>query len=144
MLANFWMLAAGASPPPPVPSGAPGGAVPRPDCAQGGAQNMIFMVLLMVFVFWLLLIRPQRKREEEQRKFLDALKPKDEVVTHSGIIGEIVSIKENEVVLRVDARKDVQLTVARSVIASRWSKKGEVPAASSAPVPPAAGEAPKP
>jgi len=81
-----------------------------------GMLNFVVLIAFMFLLLWLLAIRPQKKREQEHRRLLDALKPKDRVVTSGGIYGEIVSMKENEVILRVDQKKDVQMTVARRSI----------------------------
>ena len=107
-------------------SGSPG----SPSAAPAGAgplYSMIFYMALIFFVVWLLMIRPQKKREQEHQQFVESLKPRDEVVTASGLWGEIVTVREKEVVLRVDPRKDVQVTVARHSILARRSAEGETP-----------------
>lgn len=56
-------------------------------------------LVLMIVVFYFFLIRPQKKREKETQKMQSELQVGDEIVTTSGIVGIIVSIKEDTVLL---------------------------------------------
>jgi preprotein translocase subunit YajC len=57
-------------------------------------------MILLVVVFYFILIRPQQKRAKEQAKMLAALKAGDRVLTASGIIATVTSVKEKTVFLR--------------------------------------------
>ena len=61
----------------------------------------IFLVLIFA-VFYFLLIRPQRKRQSEHRMLIEELQKGDKVITIGGIYGEIDSIGEQELILRVE------------------------------------------
>ncbi|MCL0029997.1 preprotein translocase subunit YajC [Dehalococcoidia bacterium] len=61
----------------------------------------IFLVLIFA-VFYFLLIRPQRKRQSEHRMLIEGLQKGDKVITIGGIYGEIDSIDEQELILRVE------------------------------------------
>ena len=56
------------------------------------------MVLIFV-VFYFLLIRPQKKREKETQNMRNTIQVGDEIVTAGGIIGRVVSIKEDNLVI---------------------------------------------
>ena len=56
-------------------------------------------LILMFVVFYFILIRPQKKREKEVQKMRENIEIADEVVTIGGIIGRIVSIKDDTVVI---------------------------------------------
>ena len=75
--------------------------------------------LLVTFVFiaigWCLIVRPQQQRMREQRELVAALAPGDRVITAGGIHGELVSVDDETVELRVAA--GVVLTIARPAIA---------------------------
>ena len=76
---------------------------PPPANGQGSQPNPVtafLPMILLVVIFYFILIRPQQKRAKEQRKMLEAIKSGDEVVTASGIIGTIVTIKDRKVTLR--------------------------------------------
>jgi len=59
----------------------------------------------------LLLIRPQQKKAKEQAEVLKTLKPNDRVVTSAGLIGVVISVKDNAVSLRCGDSK-IEVTKA--------------------------------
>jgi preprotein translocase subunit YajC len=59
-------------------------------------------LLLIIVVFYFFMIRPQMKRQKELKKFREALKKGDKVITTGGIYGKIVDIEEHTVLLEVD------------------------------------------
>lgn len=91
--------------------------------AAAPQQNplMAFLpMILLVVVFYFILIRPQQKRAKEQRKLLEGLKSGDKVVTSSGLIGEVITVKDTTVTLRCS---DSKLEVTKeSVVAITESK----------------------
>jgi len=65
-------------------------------------------MVLLVIVFYFVLIRPQQKRAKELAKLVSSLKAGDKVVTASGIIGTVTSVKDRTVALRSgDAKMEV-------------------------------------
>ena len=69
---------------------------------QGPAQNpfMAFLpMILLVVVFYFVLLRPQQQRAKKQAQLLSGLKSGDKVVTASGILGTVISVKDNSVTL---------------------------------------------
>ena len=56
-------------------------------------------LILMIVVFYFLLIRPQKKRDKEVQKMRENIEIADEIVTIGGIIGDIVSIKDDSIVI---------------------------------------------
>ncbi|MBI5788287.1 MAG: preprotein translocase subunit YajC [Candidatus Schekmanbacteria bacterium] len=83
---------------------------------------MQFVPLILIFVvFYFLLIRPQQKKQKEAREMLDALKKGDKVITSGGIYGEIESIKDNIVSLKIADK--VKIDVARNAIQSKQNDK---------------------
>ena len=56
-------------------------------------------LILMIVVFYFLLIRPQKKRDKEVQKMRENIEIADEIVTIGGIIGRIVSIKDDTIVI---------------------------------------------
>ena len=83
-----------------------------PSNGQPGQQanpliSFLPMVLLVV-VFYFILIRPQQQRAKQQKKMLEALKSGDKVITASGIIGVVITVKDKSVSLRsADAKFEV-------------------------------------
>lgn len=64
------------------------------------AFPLIFLVLMIV-VFYFFLIRPQSKRRKEQQQLIAGLSVGDEVITAGGIVGEISSVTDDWVSLKV-------------------------------------------
>lgn len=74
-----------------------------PTPAAGPPPNLIMQfapMILLVVVFYFILIRPQQKRAKQQAKMLAALKAGDKVVTASGLIGTVITVKDRAVMLR--------------------------------------------
>ena len=59
----------------------------------------IGMLVMVVVVFYFFGIRPQKKQEKETKAMRDSLQVGDEITTIGGIIGKIISIKEETVMI---------------------------------------------
>ena len=59
----------------------------------------IGMIVVIFVVFYFFMIRPQKKQERAQNEMRNNLAVGDEITTIGGIIGKIVSIKEETLVL---------------------------------------------
>ncbi len=56
-------------------------------------------ILLVVVAMYFILIRPQKKREKETQKMRNNVQVGDEITTSGGIIGRVVSLREDTVVI---------------------------------------------
>ena len=54
----------------------------------------VAMIVVLFVVFYFFGIRPQKKQEKQLAEMRDSLKVGDEITTIGGIIGKVVSIKE--------------------------------------------------
>ena len=59
----------------------------------------IVIIILMFVAMYFFMIRPQKKQERETNEMRNNLKVGDEITTIGGIIGKIVSIKEETVMI---------------------------------------------
>ena len=78
----------------------------------GQPQQPVWMtfapMILLVIVFYFILIRPQQQRAKQQVKLIASLKSGDKVITSSGIVGVVITVKERTVSLRsMDAKMEV-------------------------------------
>lgn len=73
--------------------------------AEGGGMSMILMMVIMVIVFYFFLIRPENKKKKEAAEMRNALKVGDNITTIGGIVGDVVSIKEDNLVIETSADK---------------------------------------
>lgn len=82
-------------------------------------------IALMVLVFYFLLIRPEKKRSKKMKEMLDNLQVADEVVTTGGIIGRVLSVKEDTVLIETGSDR-TRLRVLRSSIAENRTVHDDV------------------
>ncbi len=75
----------------------------------------IGMIVVVVVVFYFFGIRPQKKQEKEVAAMRDALTVGDEITTIGGIIGKIVSIKEETVTIET-SRDRTKIRILRSAV----------------------------
>ena len=75
---------------------------------------MIGFLALMFVAFYFLIIRPQRKRQKDQQAVLSALKPGDSIVTIGGIFGQIESMADDSLVIKIESGT---LRIARQAVA---------------------------
>ncbi|MBE6687362.1 MAG: preprotein translocase subunit YajC [Ruminococcaceae bacterium] len=81
---------------------------------EGNLFSIIAMVAIIP-IFYFLLIRPQKKQEKETKAMRDNLEVGDEITTIGGIIGEIISIKEETVM--IETGKDrTKIRILRSAV----------------------------
>ena len=107
---------------------------------KGKANKMENMLPLLGIVFlfvimYFFMIRPQKKQERKDAEMRDALAVGDEVTTIGGIIGKVVSIKEETFVLETTkdrtkirflkgAIRSVDVKIA-DVVAAQAAEKAE-------------------
>jgi len=72
---------------------------------MGAGANQLVMIVLMIGVFYFFMIRPQMKKQKELKKFREALKPGDKVVTIGGIRGKILEISDATVLIQSEGTK---------------------------------------
>ena len=83
------------------------------NAASGSAANQktssIQMIVLMVVLFalmYFMMIRPQKKRQKEEQEMRNALEIGDEIVTIGGIVGRVVTIRENDLIIETGADRN--------------------------------------
>lgn len=88
---------------------------------QGGPGISAFILQIgaLIAIFYFILIRPQRRQQEQHKRLLASLQRGDKILTASGIVGEVVHIKDDEVTIRSGEAKFV---IVRSGIASITSR----------------------
>jgi preprotein translocase subunit YajC len=81
---------------------------PQPGQPQQSALMTFAPMILLVVVFYFILIRPQQQRAKQQARLIAGLKSGDKVVTSSGIIGVVITVRDQTVYLRsADAKMEV-------------------------------------
>ena len=95
---------------------------PMEPNATGQGIKMIGMMAIFVVIMWFLMIAPQRKQAKKQDLMLKALRAGDKIVTASGIIGVVLSIKDRSVSIR---SADTKLEILKSAVADVTEHGGE-------------------
>ncbi len=105
--------------------------VETPSAADAGGNTVVTLlttllpIVLIVVIFYFLLIRPEKKRSKKMKDMLDNLQVADEVVTTGGIIGRVLSVKEDTVLIETGSDR-TRLRVLRSSIAENRTVHDEV------------------
>ena len=85
--------------------------------------TMILMLGGILVVMYFFMIRPQKKQEREQNDMRNNLAVGDEITTIGGIIGKIVSIKEETCVIETSHER-TKIRILKSAV-SRVDVKAE-------------------
>lgn len=80
-----------------------------------GDASSLMMIVMMLVVFYFFMIRPQMKKQKELKKFREAMKPGDKVVTIGGIHGKILEMADSTVLISSEGTK---IRIEKSAIAS--------------------------
>lgn len=91
--------------------------------STGGSWITIVMLVALVVVMYFVMIRPSKKQEKEQKNMLSNLQVGDEITTIGGIIGRVVSIKEETLVLETSHDR-THIRILKSAV-SRVDVKAE-------------------
>ena len=97
----------------------------EPSGDAGSPWVTIIMIVGLVLVFYFFVIRPQKKQEKQDAEMRDSLAVGDEVTTIGGIIGKVVSIKDETFVLET-TRDCTKIRFLRGAIRSIDVKIQEV------------------
>ncbi len=89
----------------------------------GGSLTLILMLVAMVAVFYFFGIRPQKKQEKENAAMRNNLAVGDEITTIGGIIGKVVSIKEETCVIETSHER-TKIRILKTAV-SRVDVKAE-------------------
>ena len=65
--------------------------------SQTSIWSSVLMMAVVLVVFYFMLIRPQNKKEKAQQIMRSEMQIGDEIVTIGGIVGRVISIKDDTV-----------------------------------------------
>jgi preprotein translocase subunit YajC len=84
--------------------------------------STVGMFVLMGIMLYLLMIRPQQKKAKEHAALLKAVRAGDRIVTSSGIVAVVVTVKEKTLTIR---SADAKFEITKSAIAEITERSGE-------------------
>ncbi|MDD6464196.1 MAG: preprotein translocase subunit YajC [Clostridiaceae bacterium] len=77
--------------------------------ATSGKSGSLSMILMMAAIFalmYFLMIRPQKKKQKEEQAMRDNLQIGDEITTIGGIVGKIVTVKDDTLIIETGADRN--------------------------------------
>ena len=80
-------------------------------------SSTIWIILLAFVAVYFFMIRPKKKKEQEANSIRHNIRVGDEITTVDGIIGEIISIKEETVMIETGKAR-TRIRILRSSIAN--------------------------
>ena len=84
--------------------------------------GQLLPLLLIFVVAYFFMIRPQMKRQKDEKKFADALKKGDKIITKSGLHGKVLEINDKDYSCVIETMAG-KLKFDRSAISMELSKK---------------------
>ena len=72
----------------------------------GGNWTMILMMVGVFVIMYFLMIRPQKKKQKEEQAMRDNLQIGDEITTIGGIVGKIVTVKDDSLIIETGADRN--------------------------------------
>ena len=94
------------------------------SAANGGGASMLVMMIVLIAVFYFFMIRPENKRKKESQAMRDAIKVGDNITTIGGIIGDVVSVKDDSIVIETSADR-VRVEFAKFAISTNNTAEKE-------------------
>jgi len=84
--------------------------------AEGASMvTTIVMLVAMIAIFYFFMYRPQKKQEKETNAMRNGLQVGDEITTIGGIIGKIVSIKDETVLIETSNERN-KIRILRTAV----------------------------
>ncbi len=97
---------------------------PAAASGQGQGANSYTIIIMMVAVFaimYFVTIRPQKKRQKEEQEMRNSLEIGDEIITIGGIVGKVVTIREEDLVIETGADRN-RMTIQRWAVNTNKTK----------------------
>ena len=78
---------------------------------NGAGSWMYYLVtfgplVLIVVLMYFIMIRPQRKKQKEEQKMRNSLRVGDEITTIGGIVGRVVTVKDDSIIIETGADRN--------------------------------------
>jgi len=95
--------------------------------SKSGGIQMIVLLVLMVAVMYFTMIRPQKKRQKQEQQMRNDLEVGDEITTVGGIVGRVVTVKEDSLIIETGADR-TRLKITRAAIGTNNTKQEQLEA----------------
>lgn len=85
------------------------------EAGQGSQFLSIIMLVAMLFALYFLMIRPQKNQEKSDATMRETLQIGDEIITAGGIMGRVVTLRDDSIVIETGADR-IKIRVTRTSI----------------------------
>ena len=100
----------------------PSTAATAPAAPQSSPLGLFVPLILLVIIMYFMMIRPQNQQRKKMAEMQKKLKSGDKVVTSSGIVGMVITVKDKTVSLRsADAKMEVTRASVTEIVESSGS-----------------------
>lgn len=83
---------------------------------QGGIMSFLPLIAIVV-VFYFFMIRPQMKKAKDQKKYIEALKKGDKILTIGGIYGKIVEVRDDATII-MEVEDGTKMKISKSAVSN--------------------------
>ena len=80
--------------------------------ASSSPFTMILLMVAMFAIMYFVMIRPQKKQQKKEQEMRDSLQVGDEITTIGGIMGRVVTVKEDSLIIETGADRN-KMRIAR-------------------------------
>ncbi len=80
--------------------------------SSGSSVGMILLMVALFAIMYFMMIRPQKKKQQEDQTMRDSVQVGDEITTIGGIIGRVVTVKEDSLIIETGADRN-KMKIAR-------------------------------
>ena len=84
---------------------------------SSGGIGMIIMMVALFAVMYFMMIRPQKKKQKEEQSMRDNIQVGDEITTIGGIIGRVVTVKDDSLIIETGADRN-KMKIARWAVST--------------------------
>lgn len=85
--------------------------------ARGGSWSIFILMPLLFVVMYFTMIRPQKKQQKKEQEIRESTQVGDEITTIGGIIGRVVTVKEDSLIIETGADRN-KMKITRWAIQS--------------------------
>lgn len=91
---------------------------------QPSVLGMLMPMVILFAVFYFFIMRPQKKREKQTQEMRSSIEVGDEVVTIGGIVGRVVSLKDDTMVIESGTDRS-KIRIARWAVQTNATPREE-------------------
>ncbi|MEG0541091.1 MAG: preprotein translocase subunit YajC [Angelakisella sp.] len=81
---------------------------------------------LIIVIFYFFILRPQQKKEKQSQQMRSSIEVGDDIVTIGGIVGTVVSLKEDTIVIETSGDRN-KMRITRWAVQQNTTPKETTP-----------------